>query len=215
MAEQSRGRRRQRAVVCCGRCGRRRSSSVSPAAAHAAPSEATAPTCTVNFTSSEVNPTVGENITLSWSASGADELVASWTTAHVPFSGSQVTTKDIPGPASYQVTGLKSGQYCGGAVVNVVFAAASGGAPSSSSPAPTSSTVPSTSASSVARRVQRRAATVTSPSATYPAQSPTGGASTPWYERPVSLLVLGVLSLFGSLALFNRERVRALLVRRH
>lgn len=214
MAEQSRGRRRSgvvaaaAAAVGAGLVGL-------AAAAHAAPvPKATAPTCTVNFTSSEVNPTVGENITLSWSASGADELVASWTTAHVPFSGSQVTTKDIPGPASYQVTGLKSGQYCGGAVVNVVFAAASGGAPSSSSPAPTSSTVPSTSASSVAAE-SSVAPTVTSPSATYPAQSPTGGASTPWYEQPVNLLVLGVLSLFGSLALFNRERVRALLVRRH
>ena len=41
----------------------------------------------------------------------------------MPFVGTQVTTKNAPGPASYQVTGLKSGQYCGGAVVNVVFAA--------------------------------------------------------------------------------------------
>jgi hypothetical protein len=37
----------------------------------------------------------------------------------------------------------------------------------------------------------------------------------PWYEQPVVLLVLGLLSLFGSIALFNRDRLHAALVRRH
>ena len=43
----------------------------------------------------------------------------------MPSQGQQVTTKDSPGAASYQVTGLKDGQYCGGAAVNVVFLSAS------------------------------------------------------------------------------------------
>lgn len=55
----------------------------------------------------------------------------------------------------------------------------------------------------------------TSSQVTYPAQSPTGGSSLPWYEQPLNLFVLGAVSLFGSLALFNRERIRAALVRRH
>lgn len=218
MAEQSRGR--QRSLVIAAAAAAAGASLIGLAGASQA---AAAPKCTVHFTSSDVNPVVGQSITLSWATSGADELVASWTTAHVPFVGTQVTTKNSPGPSSYQVTGLKSGEYCGGAVVNVVFAAA--GAASSSVPAPTptpttstSTAEPSTSASSDGATTSASLAAPTSsatPSATYPAQSPTGGSSTPWYEQPVNLLVLGLLCLVGSVALFNRERVRAVLVRRH
>jgi hypothetical protein len=212
MAEQSRGRRRSAVVATTAAALGATLVGIAGAteAAHAAP----APTCSVQFTSSDENPVVGHNITLSWKTSGADELVASWTTAHVPFTGTQVTTKNTPGPASYQVTGLKSGQYCGGGVVNVVFAAAGASASTSAAAPRTSSSA--LSASTAATPSSTVAPTpTTSPSATFPAQSPTGGSSTPWYEQPVDLLVLGLLCLAGSGALFNRERVRAFLVRRH
>lgn len=180
-------------------------------AANAAPQPAAAK-CTVDFTSSNDSPAVGQDITLRWITSGADKLLASWTSAAVPFSGTQVTTRSTVGPVSYQVTGLKDGQYCGGAAVNVVFTAAASSAATSPSPVVTSSAAPST--SSVVAPTSSVAPPSTS-AVTYPAQSPTGGTPTPWYERPVNLLVLGVLSLLGSIALFNRERVRAVVVRRH
>jgi hypothetical protein len=207
MAEQSRGRRRA-AVVASGAVvlgAAVMGLAGAPGVAHAAA------TCTIQFTSSDATPSVGENITLRWTSSGADELVASWTTAHVPASGTQVTTKDTPGPASYRVTGLKSGQYCGGAAVTVVFGAA--GAASSSAPAPTTSSVERSTA--VTTAPSSTAMATPSPSATFPAQSPTGGSSTPWYEQPVNLVVLGMLCLIGSIALFNRGRVHALFLRRH
>lgn len=176
---------------------------------------ASAPTCDVNFSVSNDHPAVGQDITLSWSSSGADELIASWTTVHVASEGDQVTTEQMPGPVSYQLTGLKSGQYCGGAVVNVVYAAVI----SSSTPAPppTTSSAPTPTTSSAVSSVEptTSASAPASSSANYPAQSPTGGSGTPWYEQPLNLLVIGVVSLFGSIALFNRERVRAALVRRH
>lgn len=205
MAEQARPRRHRAAAAAMG------AALAAAALVTAAPAAWAAPKCTVDFSSSDDHPAVGQEITLSWTTSGADQLVASWTSAPVPARGTQVTTKNAPGPVSYQVTGLKSGQYCGGAVVNVVFAAAVSSAPASTapttSPAPSTSSPPTTTAASTPASA--------SPSVTYPAQSPTGGSSTPWYEQPLDLLVLGLLSLFGSLALFNRDRVRALLVRRH
>jgi hypothetical protein len=216
MAEQSRGRRSAVLAGTAAAFGATLLGLAGAAGAAAAP-KAAPPKCSVQFTASDVSPAVGQNITLSWASSGADELVASWTTAHVPFTGTQVTTKNTPGPASYQVTGLKSGQYCGGGVVNVVFAAAA--PPSSSAPLPTtSSAAPSSSASSpssaVASATSSAAATATA-SATYPAQSPTSGSPTPWYAQPLDLLVLGLLCLFASVALMNRDRLRALLARRH
>src|SRR4051812_15354803 len=49
-------------------------------AAAAAPSGAPGkPVCTVNFSVSDDHPAVGQDITLSWTSSGADQLVASWT----------------------------------------------------------------------------------------------------------------------------------------
>jgi hypothetical protein len=213
MAEQSRGRRRS-AVVAATAAALGASLVGLASATDAAQAAAT---CTVQFTSSDASPAVGQNITLRWTSSGADELVASWTTAHVPASGTQVTTRNAPGPASYQVTGLKSGQYCGGAVVTVVFTTA--GAASSSAPTPTTSTAPTpstaTTSASTATAPSSSAAPTASPSATFPAQSPTGGSATPWYEQPANLLILGVLCLIGSIALFNRGRVHALLVQRH
>jgi len=207
MAEQSRGRRRA-AVVASGAVvlgAAVMGLAGAPGVAHAAA------TCTIQFTSSDPTPAVGENITLRWTSSGADELVASWTTAHVPATGTQVTTKDTPGPASYRVTGLKSGQYCGGAAVTVVFGAA--GAASSIVPAPTTSSAPTSTA--VTTAPSSTTAATPSESATFPAQSPTGGSSTPWYQQPLNLTVLGMLCLIGSIALFNRERVHALFQRRH
>lgn len=213
MAEQSRGRRRT-AVVAATALALGASLGGLASATDAA---AAAATCTVQFTSSDTSPTVGQTITLRWTSSGADQLVASWTTAHVPASGTQLTTRDEPGPASYQVTGLKSGQYCGGAVVTVVFGPA--GLTPSSTPAPTTSTATTATSASTAAAASSTVApnpsSTPSSTPTFPAQSPTGGSATPWYEQPANLLVLGVLCLIGSIALFNRERVRAVFLRRH
>lgn len=180
-----------------------------------------APACRIEFSSSDERPAVGQNITLSWSSQGADQLLASWTTADVPAQGRQVTTKKSPGAVSYQVTGLNNGQYCGGASVNVVFVSASQ-ATTSSAPAPTTSapatSTPaktSSSASSASRTAAATNAAPTTSDVSYPAQSATGGSGLPWYSDPANLAILGALSLVGSLALFNRDRVRAVVVRRH
>lgn len=181
-----------------------------PAAAASPAPAASAPRCVVQLSASDEHPTVGESITLHWSAWNAEQLTANWTSDSLPLSGEQTTTANAAGAISYQVTGLASGQYCGGATVRVVYAATSPSSASTSAPS-TAPTSPTTSTSAV----PTSSPATPSPSVTYPAQSPTGGSSTPWYGQPLNLLVLGLLSLFGSLALFNRGRVRAAFVRRH
>ena len=49
----------------------------------------------------------------------------------------------------------------------------------------------------------------------YPVQSPTSGTGVPWYQDPLTLLAISAVALMGSLLLWRREQLRAVVVRQH
>jgi hypothetical protein len=200
-------------------------------------------TCHIDLRASSLELPVGSPLTLTWVATGADHLIASWTTATPPFAGTVTTTRTNPGTYDYQVTGTSNGTFCGGDKVQVTFArrsAPGGSSSASSSPTSASSSHHSggsgtTSATSTPRAPSSHSASPTRSSAAghggkgsgkngrhgtkggarYPSQSPTSGAGVPWYRQPGELLTLAVLAFGGALLIGKRDSVRGSLVHSH
>lgn len=192
------------------------------------------PHCRIVFEASTQSLSAGDPLKLTWTSSGADKITASWTKSRIPFSGTVTTTQQKPSRVSYQVTGSKDGQYCGGAGVQVVFLASKSSTAATHPPTPTTpvssaasagpsststSSTPTRSATSTSSSASHSSSAAPSvaptPTPTYPAQSPTSGSGLPWYQRPAELVLLGAIALLASVLLWNRDRIRARFTRDH
>lgn len=171
------------------------------------------PQCRIAFQASRLHLNVGQDLVLTWSSVGADQLTASWTSGYIPFAGAVTTTMNTAGTFSYEVTGTINGQYCGSAGIEVVFG---GDKPSGTTPPP-ASTASATSAGATGASSASSSSAVGAGRAgpKYPAQSPTGGSGVPWLQRPLNLLAVAGLTLLSSLILWKRREVRAPFVHRH